>query len=422
MTGTGGGRSRPRPAAVVVIVLSQWLGTSLWFSPSGATEDLSRWLRLDSGDFGWLLAATQLGFILGTLVLTLTGVADRFAAERVFAAGALAGAVLNCAWTWADPGFAVAWAARFGVGIALAGIYPMGMKMIVRRVGPNAGWALGWLVAMLTLGTAMPHILRSAGAALPWQAVIWGSSVLALLAAVLVLLIQEPRPAAPPPSSATPPERPSRSVRTILALADFRASCAAYLGHMWELYAFWSVVPLLCARITATRGDIAAVAALSAGVIAAGSLGCVLGGILSRRHGSEAIAALALAGSGLTCLGYPLIPDGAAGLKTGVLALWGFLVVADSPQFSAMSARYVPSRLLGTALTAQNSAGFLVTVVSILLLQNAMDAWGDSALWLLLPGPALGLLAMRPLLTRPRTAAAVLDHHPHAARQKEARS
>ncbi|MFF7456339.1 MFS transporter [Kitasatospora sp. NPDC008115] len=406
----------------MVIVLSQWLGTSLWFSPSGATEDLSRWLHLDSGDFGWLLAATQLGFILGTLVLTLTGVADRYSAERVFAAGALVGAVLNCAWTLVDPGFGLAWAARFGVGVALAGIYPMGMKMIVRRVGPNAGWALGWLVAMLTLGTAMPHILRSAGAALPWQAVIWGSSVLALLAAVLVLLIREPgreRPAAAPPAAS---EGASRSVRTLLALPDFRASCAAYLGHMWELYAFWGVVPLLCAELVATRGDIAAVAALSAGVIAAGSVGCVLGGVLSRRWGSEAVAALALAGSGLTCLLYPLLPDGAAGLKAGVLALWGLLVVADSPQFSAMSARYVPSRLVGTALTAQNSAGFLVTVVSILVLQNAMTAWGDHALWLLLPGPALGLLAMRPLLTRVRTGAATLDHHPHAARHKEARS
>lgn len=401
---TGGGRSRPRSPAVVVIVLSQWFGTSLWFSPSGATEDLSRWLRLDTGDFGWLLAATQLGFIVGTLVFTLTGVADRFSAERVFAVSGLVGAVLNCAWTWADPGFGLAWAARFGVGIALAGIYPMGMKMIVQRVGPNAGWALGWLVAMLTLGTAMPHILRSAGAALPWQTVIWGSSILAVLAAVLVLLIREPgqdRPAAPSPS----PERPSRAVRTILALPAFRASCAAYLGHMWELYAFWGVVPILCARIVAAPDDIAAVATLSAVVIAAGSAGCVLGGMLSRRFGSEAVAALALAGSGLTCLVYPLIPDSAVVVKTGALALWGCLVIADSPQFSAMSARHVPPRLLGTALTAQNSAGFLVTVVSIVTLQNAMPAWGDHALWLLLPGPVLGLLAMRPLLRGVRTRA-----------------
>ena len=404
--GTGGGSSRSRSTAVVAIVLSQWFGTSLWFSPSGATEDLSRWLRLDSGDFGWLLAATQLGFILGTLVFTLTGVADRFSPERIFAVSGLVGAVLNCAWTWVDPGFGIAWAARFGVGITLAGIYPMGMKMIVQRVGPNAGWALGWLVAMLTLGTAMPHILRSAGAALPWQAVIWGSSVLAVLAAVLVLLIQQPRQDRP---AATPsPERPSEAVRTILALPAFRASCAAYLGHMWELYAFWSVVPVLCAEIVAAPGDIVAVATLSAGVIAAGSVGCVLGGVLSRRYGSEAVAALALAGSGLTCLVYPLIPDGAVGLRTGALALWGFLVITDSPQFSAMSARYVPPRLLGTALTAQNSAGFLATAVSIVVLQNAMTAWGDYALWLLLPGPALGLLAMRPLLTRGRTEAAPL--------------
>ncbi|MEU6010443.1 MFS transporter [Streptomyces sp. NPDC047453] len=403
---TGGGHGRPRSLAIVVIVLSQWFGTSLWFSPSGAAEDLSRWLHVNSGGFGWLLAATQLGFILGTLVFTVTGAADRFSPERIFALSSLVGAVLNCAWTWADPGFALAWVARLGVGITLAGIYPMGMKMIVQRVGPHSGWALGWLVAMLTLGTAMPHILRSAGASLPWQAVIWGSSVLAVVAAVLVLLIQEPREIRAAAAPSTAPA--SASVRTLLALPAFRSSCAGYLGHMWELYAFWGAVPLLCAQLVDTRGDVVAVASLSACVIAAGSVGCVAGGILSKRYGSEAVAAAALAGSGLTCLVYPLIPESAVGVRIGALAMWGLFVVADSPQFSSMTARYVPSRLVGTALTAQNSAGFLATVVSIVALQNAMAAWGTYALWLLVPGPALGLLAMRPLLMRRRTETAAV--------------
>ncbi|MFJ3958007.1 nitrate/nitrite transporter [Arthrobacter sp. NPDC090010] len=388
-----GAPGRRRSVAVALIVLSQWLGTSLWFSPSGAAEDLSRWLDLDAGGFGWLLAATQLGFIAGTLASTVTGAADRFPPERIFALCSVAGAALNCFWTLGSPGFGVAWIARFGVGVALAGIYPMGMKMIVQRVGGGSGSALGWLVAMLTLGTAMPHILRSLGASLPWQAVIWGASILATVGAVVVLLIQERVPGA---SRVLP--KNSGSVRGLFALKDFRASCGGYLGHMWELYAFWSVVPLLCLRLLPQHVDPVSVATLSAVVIAAGSVGCVAGGALSRRVGSEVVAAFALAGSGLLCLLYPLIPASAVVLKIGILVLWGALVIADSPQFSAMSARYVPAQQVGTALTAQNSAGFLLTVVSIVVLQSALASWGEPALWLLVPGPVLGLVAMRRLL------------------------
>ncbi|OFI37125.1 transporter [Arthrobacter sp. SW1] len=411
MSSVVSGAGRGAGFAVAAIVLAQWLGTSLWFSPSGAAEDLSAWLDLTPGGFGWLLAATQLGFIAGTLASALSGAADRFPPERIFAVSSLAGAALNSFWTWAEPAFALAWVARFGVGVALAGIYPMGMKMIVQRVGGGSGWALGWLVAMLTLGTAMPHILRAAGASLPWQSVILGASVLAVAGAVLILLIQAGHVRVAVGSAvqgstvqgstvrgSTVPG--PAAIRTLIGLPAFRASCGGYLGHMWELYAFWSVVPRLCADIASRPDDVGGVAALSAVVIAAGSLGCVLGGTLSRRFGSEAVAAAALASSGAICLLYPLLPAEADALKMAALALWGFFVVADSPQFSSMTAGYVPPGMVGTALTTQNSAGFLLTVVSIVVLQQAMTVWGVNAVWLLVPGPVLGLLAMRRLLVR----------------------
>ena len=126
--------------------------------------------------------------------------------------------------------------------------------------------------------------------------------------------------------------------------------------------------------------------------------GCVLGGQWSRRIGSARVAALALAGSGLMCLLYPLLPEDAFGLRIAALLFWGFCVVADSPQFSALSSQFAPPQLLGSALVAQNGIGFLITVASILVLSRAVPAWGSAAMWILVPGPLLGLWALRPLL------------------------
>ena len=396
--------TRRRRTAVALVVLSQWLGTSLWFSPSGAADGLMARLAIDTAAFGWLIAATQLGFIAGTLAFAVTGLADRFGASRIFAVSCVAGAAANAALALPGIEYASAWLLRFGVGVCLAGIYPLGMKMIVQWVGGRPAAALGWLVGMLTLGTAMPHALRASGASWPWEAVVIASSALALVGAALVFFLGDGPFAAPvhKPGAAGAPQ--AGAVWQVFRVPTFRASAFAYFGHMWELYAFWSVLPWLCQPIVAElarRGGAApSVALLSFAVIAAGGIGCVLGGQWSRRIGSARVAACALAGSGLMCLLYPLLPEQALALRIAALFFWGFCVVADSPQFSALSSQFAPPQLLGSALVAQNGIGFLITVASILVLSRAVPAWGSAAMWILVPGPLLGLWALRPLLSR----------------------
>lgn len=388
--------------ALVLIVLAQWLGTSLWFSPSGAAAGLmARW-QLDTAGFGWLIAATQLGFISGTLVFAVTALADRLRASRIFAASSLLGALANAAVALPGLGFESAWALRFAVGLCLAGIYPLGMKMVVQWVGGKPASALAWLVGMLVLGTAMPHGLRASDASWPWEAVVLGSSVLATVGAALVFALGD-GPFAPTAKAAAPTGG-VQAVRQTFAVPAFRASAFSYFGHMWELYAFWAVLPWLCAPLAQAwagrfgLGSGTWVALLSFAVIAMGTLGCICGGLASRRWGSAPVAAAALAGSGLMCLVYPLLPGQAVGLQLAALLFWGFCVVADSPQLSALSAGYAPPQWLGSALTAQNGIGFGISVISILLLSHALARWGSPALWLLAPGPLLGLAALRPLL------------------------
>jgi MFS family permease len=357
-------------------------------------------------DIGWLTNAVQIGFILGTLSLSLSGLADRFRASRLFICSALAGAMFNLAFAWCADGMVVGIALRFCVGVALAGIYPMGMKLIVGWAPDRTGLAMAQLVAMLTLGTALPHALRLIGADLPWQGVITASSVLAVGAALLIARLGDGPNAWLKPHSAVGVTKPS-SVLKAFKVRPFRAATMGYFGHMWELYTFWTLVPLIISRTSlVAHFPLLGVSGLAFCIIAVGAVGSLIGGVFSQRLGSAKVAAAALAMSGSCALLFVLFAQDLPswGLMT-LLCLWGASVVADSPQFSALAAKACQREAVGSALAIQNSIGFAITVVSIALTTWVFERVGIDALWLLIPGPILGLLGFfwisRPVVTGP---------------------
>lgn len=375
-----------------VIVIAQFCGTSPWFAVNAVMPELQRSLSLAPGAVGSLSSAVQLGFIAGTLVFALLAVADRHSPRLVFLLCALAAAAGNAAAAlWPAPDLATLWALRALTGFFLAGIYPVGMKIAATWYPDGLGRALGWLIGALVLGTATPHALRALGADWPWQPVMLSVSGLAALGGVLLW--------AAVPDSLHAPRASTLQWRALGAIASdarLRASVLGYFSHMWELYTLWVLVPaILATRLTAG-------AALSAGafaVIAAGALGCVLGGRWAQRHGSARVAGGQLAVSGLCCLAAPWLMDAPAALFAAWLAVWGFTVAGDSPQFSALTATNAPRAAVGSVLTLVNCIGFAISIVSI---QLFVDLAQRHPLGLLLPalalGPLLGLWALRPLL------------------------
>ena len=371
---------------IALIVLAELGGTSLWFSGNNAIPELAALWQLSGPARAWLLMAVQLGFIAGTLALAASGLADAFRAHHVFAAAAAVGAAANAGFLLLSDGLPAAVAFRFLTGLALAGVYPLGMKLVVSWAPDRAGAALGWLVGALTAGTAAPFLARAVGGDVYWRQAVLASSGLAVVGAGLVLTVGEG------PAARSRAGFAWNRVWAVFRVPAFRSSALGYFGHMWELYAFWFLVPFLVglAGISGTGRWLGTFA-----VIAAGAVGCVVGGRISRRRGSLVVARVALAGSAACCVLAPVLPRVPAEAAIGLLMAWGFFVVADSPQFSAMSARACPADAVGSALAVQNSIGFFITVFSIQLTAALWEGLGEWTPWVLAPGPLLGLLALR---------------------------
>ncbi|MDP3538432.1 MAG: MFS transporter [Azonexus sp.] len=379
---------------VPVIVIAQLFGTSLWFSANSAADDLIRQWGITPADLGTLTNAVQLGFIIGTLSFAISGLADRFAASRIFAICAVGGALANAIFALFATDMAAGVPLRFAVGLCLAGVYPLGMKLVVSWVPERAGHALAQLVGMLTLGTALPHGIRLAGTGWSWQTTILVSSGLALLAAIMIFRLGD-GPHLRRRHDA-PPLRLGR-VFYSFSISEFRASAFGYFGHQWELYAFWTLTPALIVLSGLATPGSSALSGFAFTIIGIGALGCLAGGWWSQRIGSARVAAMALGLSALCCALYPLAVDWPIWAKIVLFLLWGASVVADSPHFSALSARACPPEIVGSALAFQNAIGFAITMLSIHLGTRWIGDWGEQISWLLLPGPVIGLFCLFPL-------------------------
>ncbi len=386
-----------------LIALAELLAMSLWFSASAVGPALMAEWQLTASESAWLTNAVQIGFVTGGLLSATLNVADRFPARVVFAAGALLGAASNAAIPFFQLDFSGAVAMRFITGASLAAVYPVGMKIMATWTREDRGLGLGLLVGALTVGSAAPHLVRGLGGIGAWQPLMYTVSVVALVGGVVALAFGRLGPHHVPAKKLEWHRMGDAFRDRGLRLANF-----GYLGHMWEVYAMWTWIPLYLAIVYQTTPpgglalpaeQLAAYAAFAA--IGIGGVGSVLAGFLSDRVGRTRVTILSMMVSGACALTIGLAFHHPL-LATMIALLWGFSVVADSAQFSSSVSELADPAFIGTQLTAQTTAGFLLTMVSIRLIPGMADAVGWRwAFGVLAVGPAFGIWAMNQLRRSP---------------------
>ncbi len=382
---------------LALVALAELLGMTLWFSATAVAVPIAAEFDLSSRGAAWLTMAVQAGFVCGSLASGLLNLPDRINARVLFALGALTGAGANLAVTGAGSALsAVLW--RFATGIALACVYPPGMKIAAGWTIARRGTALGLVVGALTLGSAAPHLLATVVPPSAWRSVLTAASVLAVVGAAIILLLVRDGPYV----TVSAPFDP-RAARTIIQLPAARLATLGYLGHMWELYAMWAWVGAFAAAGLAARGAEAPDAARWGSIVAflavaSGAPACVAAGVWGDRLGKARVARGAMIGSAACALATPVLYTAPAGWILLLAVVWGATVVADSAQFSALVADASPPEHVGTALTLQTCAGFLLTMVTIRLMPVIAEPIGWRWTFVLLaPGPILGALAMTKL-------------------------
>lgn len=381
--------------SIGILIVAEMSGMILWFTTAAIMPDMAREGAISEARQAWLSTGVQGGFVLGALIIAISGIADRLDPRRVFAASAFFAASANLALLIAPLGGDIAITLRVLTGVALAGVYPIGMKIAFGWGTKDRGLLIGLLVGGLTMGKSLPYLLAFVGGA-DWRFAIIATSIIATLGGLMVLTV------ALGPGHAKAAGFKISSIKLAWTNRAIRGAYLGYLGHMWELFAFWAWIGAATTAsyaVTLNQHDAESLGKLSAFLaIALGAPACVIAGKFADKIGKAEVTIIAMVISGVFAVATALSFGGAVWVTLILAIIWGIAVIPDSAQFSAIVADHAPAEVSGSLLTLQTALGFTLTIATVQLTPIAVTYFGwPIVLALLGLGPLVGIVAMWPL-------------------------
>ena len=388
--------------ALFLLSLAELLGMSLWFTGTAVIPEITKIWHADLALGAWLTIAVQIGFSVGAITFAVFNIPDVFSPIKVFVASALLAAAANAAFAHLAAQPLTGILLRGVTGFFLAGVYPVGMKIIAGWFQRGRGLALGIMIGALTVGSAVPHAANAIGS-INWRGVVLLGSAQAVIGAMIVAFAVRQGPYAMPQSRFDPGQ-----ILEIVRNRPLRLANLGYLGHMWELYSMWAwIAVIISASAGWPRSQYEAGAALA---IANGAVGCIWAGAASDRLQDQApsmrvaqrarVTIVAMAVSAACCVLAALVLH-RPWLLVPLSLIWGIAIIADSAQFSTIISEVSDKNYVGTALTCQVALGFLLTAAAIRLMAwiGKHHGW-DWAVASMALGPLLGIWAMSGLLSK----------------------
>ena len=380
--------------SLLLLSLAELLAMIVWFSASAVVNDLALRWQLDEGGKAWLTMSVQIGFVVGAFTSGVFTLADRIPSRRFFIISTFLAALSTALIPFTVEAPLLALMLRFLTGLFLAGVYPVGMKIMATWTQADRGLGIGLLVGALTVGSASPHLLNALGGMREWQSVLWLAAGLAALGGVIAIFFVRVGP-----YESKAPKFQLGDIRLVLSDRRVMLANLGYLGHMWELYAMWAwLFAFLSASFAMQNISSQWAGFVTFAAIAMGGIGSIIAGKVADKIGRSTVTSVSMAVSGFCALIIGFFFGGNALILSLIALIWGFSIVADSAQFSASISELADKRYVGTALTLQTSMGFLLTLFSIRMIPSLERLVGwQWAFAFLAIGPVIGIWAMQRL-------------------------
>lgn len=369
------------------MVISMLLGYLPWYNFSAVLKYIATEFHLSSADTGMILAAFQAGYVV---VVLFTGwLADKIGTRKVVLYATLLTGIFATAFVFVAHDKLTVLIMRLLTGCACGAIYAPGMALLSEWFPPSErGGALGAYTAALTAAYAGGYFVASPiAAAYGWRVGMLCTSIPAFLGFLIVLLLVPDKP----PVSAQydgAPAAPNIMPAGIRPAPEGGYGgpvmiTAAYMGHMWELYAFWGWIGPYMVACASAAGMAGSAAVRWGGLMAAfitliGALSVWLMGIVADRIGRTKAILL-----GATC---SLVPEFFFGYLIGkslalilLVGLWiGFWVISDSAIYKAGLTDMVSEKIRATILGVQSAVGFSMTILAPLAFGWILQAYNGT--------------------------------------------